>query len=535
MVSAMNAKTLRTQTITRVAVVFGILVLLNFVSVRLFGRFDLTRNDLFSLSDASKQLVRSLDDRLTVKAYFTEGLPAPHNNTRRVVLDELNEFKAYSRGNLQFEFISPEGEKGEQEAQQQGIAPVQAQVIKNDKLEVMRGYMGLVFLYEDKKEVIPVVQNTGTLEYDIASTIKRLTTKTRKKVAFLTGHGEPGLNELSKVQQVIGKQYTVTTVDVSKGKPVPTDISALIVMAPTSRLPETDKFQIDQYIMGGGKVAFLLNRIEANLQQQFGRPMEIGLDDMLATYGLKVNEDLVRDEQCANISIQQQQFGFNMVSQVPFPFIPLASDFSKSNIMVKDLQGVMLFFVSSIDTAGAAAKNLRADILMASSEQSGRQTGFFMFDPTHRYTREEFTKEFGESHIPLAAVVEGQFKSAFAGKPVPVDTAAGAIPPSGSPLEQSPETRVVLVGDGDFARDQYLGNRDNISFFANMVDYLVDDAGLITIRAKDVSLPPLEQVEDGTKKMIKYGDLILPPAIIAGYGLFRWRVRKLRRKAMESQ
>ena len=93
-----------------------------------------------------------------------------------------------------------------------------------------------------------------------------------------------------------------------------------------------------------------------------------------------------------------------------------------------------------------------------------------------------------------------------------------------------------MVGDGDFARDQFMGgSRDNLTFFANMVDYLVDDAGLITIRSKDVSLPPLEQVSDGTKKILKYASLIVPPVLVLLYGGLRWRMRKARKKALEMQ
>lgn len=524
----MTPKALKSQTLMRIAIILVILILLNIVSVRVFGRLDFTKNDLFTLSDASKELVGSLDDMVTVRAFFTEDLPAPYNNNRRAVLDELNEYKAYAKGNLQFEFIDPSGEKEEQDAQQQGVSPVQVQVVREDKFEVKRAYMGLVFLYEDKKEVLPVVQNTSTLEYDISSTIKRLTTRVRKKIGFLTGHGEPDLKGLSRAQQLLGKQYEITTVDVSKGKPVPSDIAVLIMMAPNTRFPETDKYQIDQYIMNGGRVAFLLNKVEANLQQRFGRENDINLEDMLGVYGLRINPDLVRDAQCANISIMQQQFGFNIQSQVPFPLLPLVSNFDKNNMMVKDLEGVVLFFGSSVDTVNLATKNLKGEILMRSSKESGRQTNVFVFDPLSQYTRADFT----EHEIPLAAIVWGQFKSAFADKPVPVDTSASAIAPSGNTITISQSTRVVLVGDGDFARDQYLGRADNLTLFANMVDYLVDDAGLITIRSKDVTTPPLEQVSDGAKKLIKYGNLVVPPVLILGYGFIRWRMRRARKKAM---
>jgi len=526
----MNTKSQKTQTLFRVGITLVILILLNIISVRIFGRLDVTKNNLFTLSDASKQFMRNLDDRVTIKAYFTEDLPSPYNMNRRSVLDQLNEYKAYSKGNLQFEFIDPSGENGEQDAQQQGIQPVQVQVVKEDKFEVKRAYMGMVILYEDKKEILPVVQNTSTLEYDITSTIKRLTSRTQKKIGFLSGHGEPELNELSRIQQLLSKQYQVTNVDVSKCKPVPTDVAALIVMAPNQRFPETDKYQIDQYLMSGGKIAFLINKVDANLQQRMGRATELNIDDLLENYGLRINPDLVRDSRCASVSIVQQQFGFNIQSQVPFPYLPMASEFSKDNMMVKDLQGLVLFFVSSIDTANLAAKHLQGEIFMRSSKESGRQTGFFMFDPLQRYQKEDFA----EKGIPLAAVVYGQFKSFFAGKEVPRDTSASADTLRSKTIETSPASRIVLVGDGDFARDQYLGNRDNLTFFANMVDYLVDDAGLITIRSKDVSMPPLEQVSDGTKKMLKYGNLIIPPLLILGYGLFRWRVRKARKKVLSA-
>ena len=137
----MNKRTLKSQNLLRAGLILIILVLLNIVSVRVFGRLDFTERSQFTLSPASRDLVGSLDDKITVKAYFTEDLPSPYNNNRRAVLDELNEFKAYSKGNLQYEFIDPSGEQGEKDAQQQGIAAVQVQVVNKDKFEAKRAYM----------------------------------------------------------------------------------------------------------------------------------------------------------------------------------------------------------------------------------------------------------------------------------------------------------------------------------------------------------------------------------------------------------
>jgi gliding-associated putative ABC transporter substrate-binding component GldG len=528
----MTKNTRKTQTLIRLGIVLAILILLNIVAVRWFGRIDMTGNKLFTLADASKHLMQSLDDKVTVKAYFTEDLPAPYNNHRRLLLDQLNEYRAYSRGNLQFEFIDPTGEKGEREAQEQGVGPVQVQVVKEDKFEVKRAYMGVVFLYEDRKEVIPVVQNPATLEYEISSTVKRLTDRNQKKIGFLSGQGSPDMREFSRIGELLRRQYQLVPVDVSRGTAVPPDIAALVVIAPTSAFSEPVKFQIDQYLMNGGKVAFLLNRVDANLQSQSGRPVDLNLDDMLAKYGLHLHTDLVRDMQCANVTIVQQQFGMNIQSQVPFPYLPVISGFNPDNAMVKGLQSVILFFASSIDTNGAGAQGLRAQVLASTSKQSGRQTEMFMINPLEQWTRDQFT----ENAIPLAALTEGSFTSLYAGRPAPTDTTPGSMPPTASPVAKSPDTRVVLVGDGDFARDQYTGgSRDNMTLFANMVDYLVDDAGLITIRSKEASFPPLDQVSDGTKKILKYGSLITPPLLVLAYGAFRWRMRKARKKALEMQ
>jgi gliding-associated putative ABC transporter substrate-binding component GldG len=508
----------KTQVLIQTLLVLAILVVLNFISVRLFGRIDLTDQKVYTLSEASKNLVRSLDDKVTIKAYFTEDLPAPYNNNRRATLDILNEYRAYAGGNLQFEFINPEGEKAEQEAREQGIPPVEVQVVEQDKFQVKRAYLGLVFLYEDRKEIMPVVQNLGSLEFDISSTIKRLTTRTKKRIGFTSGHQEPMLSSLNQANRIVMQQYEPVTVDLSK-EPIPNDLAALLVIAPQARFSDSAKYQLDQYLMRGGKIGFLLNKVNATLQTRFGQTVDLGLEEMLEQYGVRLNPDLIRDVQCANISVMQQIGPFPVQSQIPFPFIPHASNLDRANPIVKDLQGVMFHFVSSLDTVGIASKGLQAEILVRSSKQSGRQTGFFMIDPFHRYTRQELS----ESEIPMVLIVQGQFTSFFANRE-----------PKAA-ITRSPETRIIVVGDGDFMKDEMAGNRDNLTFFANIIDYLADDAGLIAIRSKNIALAPLEPVSDGTKQLLKWGNLIVPPLLVVGYGLIRWRRRVAFKRALEMQ
>ncbi|HVN49489.1 MAG TPA: GldG family protein, partial [Bacteroidota bacterium] len=305
----MNTK--KTQSLIRAAIVLGILIVLNFISVRLFTRIDLTKSGVYTLSDASKNLVRNLDDRLTIKAYFTENLPATYSNTRRQVLDMLNDYKAYAKGNLQFDFINPEGEKAERDAQETGVMPVQVQDIEKDQLVVKKAYLGIVLLYEDKKEVLPVIQNVGSFEYDLSSAIKRLTQHAKKRIGYTTGHGEAGMDAMKKVSGEMSKQYDLVPVDLSTSATViPQDLSALLVVAPESKFNDTAKCQIDQYLMHGGKIAFLLNTVKASLQQRMTQPVDLGLNDLLENYGVRVNSDLIRDAQCANITVMQQEGQF---------------------------------------------------------------------------------------------------------------------------------------------------------------------------------------------------------------------------------
>ena len=519
----MNTK--RNQAIIRGLLVLGILIVVNLISIRLFGRLDLTKQKVYTLSEASKKLVGSFDDKVTIRAFFTEDLPSPYNNNRREVLDILNEYRAYAGGNLQYEFINPEGEKGEQEAREQGIPLVDVQVVKEDRFEVKRAYLGLVMMYEDKKETLPVIQNLSSLEYDISSALKRLTTRNKKRIGYTLGHDETDLSTYKQVYQALTSQYDVTPVNLSSSFGIPADLAALLVIAPQKRFNDSSKYQIDQYLMRGGKIAFFLNKENATVQSQYAQPLDLNLDDQLAQYGTRINSDLIRDAQCASVSVVQQQAGFTMQSQIPFPYMPMASGFNKDNMIVKDLQNVVFYFASSLDTGLAASKGLRAQVLVRSSKRSGRQSGFIMIDAFHRYT----PNELAESGIPMAVVVEGSFKSLYDGKQLP----AGLVT-SSSPMMSSPETRMIVVGDGDFMRDDLTRNPGNLNFFANMVDYLADDAGLITIRSKNVAMPPLDQVSDGTKKMVKYGDLLLPPLAVIGYGLLRWRNRITRKRALEA-
>jgi gliding-associated putative ABC transporter substrate-binding component GldG len=522
----------RQQMIVRLVLVLGILVLLNILAIRFFTRIDLTADHIYTLSDASKNLVGSLDDRFTVKAYFSDELPPPYNNNRRYLQDQLDEYRAYANGNFQYELIDPgKNEEIEKEAQKYGIPPVQVQVLEQDKMQVKKGYMGLVFLYGDKTERIPVIQSTANLEYEISSTLKKMTAKELKKVGFLTGQGEPPLQQMSRLQEMLAKQYQVVPVSLGSGAAIPADITALVVVAPNAPFKSWEKFLLDQYLMHGGRVAFFLNKVDINLQGQMGRPLDLGLDDMLASYGARVNTDLVRDVSCAYVTVSQQA-GFMVIqNQVPFYYLPQASQFNEKSPIVKGLGSVVFYFASSVDTSLARAKGYTPNVLVQSSGRSGRQEGVFVVNPTEEPTADMFK----ESGIPLVATVEGLFVSAFGTKPVGADSSVrAAIDTTHKLIVSDRLTKIVVAGDGDFLQDQYSGGKpDNFVLASNLVDWLADDIGLSAIRTRESGAKPLGEVSDSNRNLIKGLSLVLPPLLVILAGIVRWRWRVMSRRRLE--
>ena len=524
-------KTGRQKTLN-LALLIAVVILVNVISMQFFRRFDLTGEGKYTLSDASKNLVRSLDDKFLVKAYYSEGIPAPYNNERRYLQDQLDEYRAYGGKNFQYEFIDPKSSPElEQEAQRYGIPPVQVQVLKEDKFQVENVYMGLVFLYGDKQERIPVVRSTSNLEYEISSAVKKLSAKELLKIGFLTGQGEPELDQFKRLQEILAKQYAVTRVDLTGGREVPRDISILVMAAPTRKFASWEKYLIDQFLMKGGRVAFFLNKVDISLQGQTGRPLDLGLDDMLASYGIRLNTDLVRDRSCAYVTVSQQA-GFMVIqNQIPFYYLPRASKFEESSPLVKGLNSVVLYFASSIDTSLARSKGLITNVLLRSSGESGRQENVFVVDPMTPVTKEMFA----EKGIPLVVTVEGSFVSSFANSPVVLDsTVTVPIDTIHRVLTGQKLSKIVVVGDGDFMQDQLSGgNADNFLLASNLVDWLADDIGLSQIRARNSGDRPLDEVSDRTRNMLKGANLALPPILVILVGVLRWRWRVAARKRIE--
>jgi gliding motility-associatede transport system auxiliary component len=483
-----------------------ILVVVNLIGLNLFGRVDLTDDGVYSLSDASKDLVQNLEDPVTVTAFFTANLPAPYGTNRRFLKDKLDDYRAYGSQNFQYKFVDPADHADQRaDAERMGIPAVQIQVIESDNVQLKNAYMGVVIEYAGDRETVPVLQDLSTLEYELTGAMRRLTRDRQPQVGFLTGHGEPAPGtDMQNLNRGLQRNYEVVTVT-AQGGSLSANPDALVVAAPADSLSLETQLALDAYIMGGGRLALLLNRVDADLQSGQAAARSVGLEPMLAAYGIGLRENLVMDKQSSPVTIQRQQGFFNVAQQIEYPFFPIATSFGKDNMMVSRLRDMMFYYVSEVDTSLALPTGVEREDLIFSSAQSAQQQGFFMIQPMGQ----AFPLEDGP--FVLGSAYTGSFPSAF------------------EQGQQSVSTRMVLVGDGDFVNESVVGaNQGNIAFALNMVDWLVQDDALLSIRAKSVAPRALSSVSDGMRPWIKYGSMLGPVFLVILFGLLRWRRRQTR-------
>ena len=485
----------------------GILILVNLIGLEFFLRADLTDEKVFSLSNFSKEVVRNLEDPVTITAFFTSDLPAQLALNERFLKDKLEDYRAYGGDNVQYRFVDPdEDEEIQSEAVRYGIQPIQVQVVEENSVQLKNAYMGVAIQYESKREVIPFLQEISRLEYDLTSAILRMTRESRPSVSFLSGNGEPNpMEDMQSFYEGLAKNYDVTTVEAS-ALSSPEKPEILLVVAPEDTIPQEDLEAIDTFLMEGGRAAFLINRVQADLQMGQAAEQNIGIETLIDPYGGGLTPNLIMDESSGVVTLPTRMGGFTIQQQIRYPLFPQVANFNPENMMVNRLPGLMFFFVSSIDTTIAPPPGVTREPLIYSSAQSGEQRGFFMLQPT------QTTASLSGGPYVLGVALTGTFPSAF------------------NPSRKSAPTRMVVVGDGDLFNESILGGSaaPHTLFGLNMVDWLIQDEALLTIRAKTLSARPLRETPDQAKTWVKYGNMALPLILVMVIGLVRWQRRKSR-------
>lgn len=517
-----------------VLILFGILALINFLSTRRFIRADLTEDKRYTISDATKNVLNTLDDIVTITAYFSTE-PAEVAQIRRNVRDVLDEYNAFSK-KLQIDFVNPTDfdDAKKQELQFQGIPEVQINVVKEDKAEIANVYMGIGIGYGGKEEVLPVVQSTANLEYELTSTILKVTTKVAKTVGFLTGHGELDINSPNSqgLRPLLDKtakgQYDIATVNLQNGEAVDDTVATLVIAGPKQPLTAREKYELDQFIMRGGRALFLVDAVLLQPNTLQATPLSTGLNDMLAHYGVTLGNNLLVERRFHDSARFQQ--GFMTVIQ-PYPYFVkiVKPNFSTEHSVTNQLEVLTLPWTSSVDAT--AKEGITATELAKTSEFGQSMQGYYNLMPNAPIPDGDMRP------YAVAVAVEGKFTSFYADKEIPPVAAAEETETVESATEErttiteSAQTQIVVVGTAQFLAQM---RPDGIDFFLNAVDWLTLGDALIGIRSHAITDRPLRETTEFEKSFYKYLSIVGIPLLVVIFGLLRYFLKRRAKRMVET-
>jgi gliding-associated putative ABC transporter substrate-binding component GldG len=499
----------RKQLISGFALIIGVLILVNILSDNYHLRLDFTADKSFTLSKATKNILKELKEPVTITAYFSEDVHPQIDQIRRDFKDMLIEYSNLSKHKLVYEFINPsEKEDLEQKAQQAGIQPRLVELHEKNQIKQQKAYFGAVVQMGERSEIIPIVQSGASMEYSLSAAIKKLSVANKPKIGLLQGHGEPGLNQIHQAYAELNILYDVEPVYLTDTAYTLNKYKTLAIIAPKDTLPAKHLAQLEKYLEEGGNVYIALNHVEGNFQNASGFVQNTGIENWLKTKGLTVEDNFVVDSNCGSVMVQQQQQGYTMQSQLQFPYLPVISKFA-DHPATKGLEAVIFQFASTVSFSNKSGYSFVP--LAFTSDKSGTQPTPVYFD---------INRKWGASDFPL--------------KNLPV---AGAL----SPNQGSKEGKIVIITDGNFAingegQQQQQLQPDNINLMVNCIDWLSDDTGLIDLRTKGITARLLDQIDDGTKTFLQYFNFFLPILLIIGYGIYRVNHnRNIRMKRMEAR
>lgn len=547
------------------------LVLLNVLSAFYYTRWDLTERHLHSLSNGTKRLLGSLEDVLTVRAYFSEDLPPPFNAHERAVRDLLDEYRANSHGKMRVEIIHPSGnEELEAQAEEDGVSKVPHAALEQDQAHEVLGYRGLAFLYRGETKSIPVLSRDADisgLEYEFTTTIRQVTGE-KRSIGFTAGHGEPGVVPppprqnpmepepdpgISYLNKIVDN-YNLRELSLKARRPDPEEIRGLVVVGPNEDFDETELYRIDQYLMQGGALAFFLNGV--NVEESYGELRASAnnterLFDLLRSYGVQVSNDVVMDVQTDRYvltkSVRTPLGNLPMSMPVPYPGWPHfgVEQIDEDHPILFRLPGLTLLWPSAVRVSRDVASNegLRARVLVRTTDQAWDQTDNFDIDPAHEDQQWMSVREEAHSRgtFPIVVELSGNFRSHWAGQSPPDGAdAAGEDEEAPEHLDESRAPgRILVVGDADFLQPVWVGSQrrprftqSNITFMMNTLDWLAEDEDLIEVRAKRLEDPSLPEMTDSKRELIKWGNILAWPTLFLLFGLLRWSMRKRAREQL---
>jgi len=552
------------QSLISTLIFIGIIVLLNIIAQFRFLRFDLTQDKRYTLGHATKELLNDLDDQVYIRIYLEGELPAGFRRLKESTKELLDEMRAVSGKRIDYEFIDPMKDISAKDEEgiynqliNEGLEPVNLEVVTKDNKTQKIIFPGAVVYYKGRSLPIKLLkQQIGVapdqvlhnsiigLEYDFVNTIKKLSESKRKKIAFIEGHGELNEKETWDIQKSLEEYYDVSRINLPIYKVGILDsLDLLIIAKPRSTFSELDKYKIDQFVVRGGKVLWLLEQLQAEIDSltETGSATSIAYDlnlnDMLFKYGIRINYNLVQDLQCHYIPVlidmgtPQQDFRPWLYYPLVFPIL--------NHPIVNNLNAIWFRFASSMDTVGNP--RIKKTPLLLSSE-----TSRLAYNPVqisildaHREPNPEL---FDKSFQMLSVLVEGSFPSIYKNRLSAETLKTGEY---GEFREQGKPTKMIFISDGDVIANQVSKIREqyfplgydrftnqtfgNKTFVLNAIDYLIDDSDILQLRSKQFKLRLLNSTKV-EKEKVKWQiiNLVLPVIFILLFGYIFTFIRKKR-------
>ena len=571
-------KNLKKNQLVSFIITLVLIVVINVIGSFVFTRFDLTAEKRYTLSETTKDALRQLDDYVYFKVYLEGDFPPGFKKLRRETKEMLDEFRAYSKY-IDYEFINPsegndraEIEEGYKLLYQAGLNPTNLIDQNPDgSTKQMIIWPGALVSYGNETEIAIDLLETQlgqsseeslnasmqNLEFRLLDAIKKVTRSKKPSIAFIEGHGELTENEVYDITQTLEQSYHVTRGEIA-GKVdalierhenpngqvnAAIKYDAIIIAKPTEPFDEKDKFLIDQYIMHGGKVLWLVEPVFATMdsltsqESTIGVDMDLNLDDMLFRYGVRLNRNLLLDMNCAALPIRTGQMaGQAQLEFYRWFYFPLVQAASK-HPLVRNMNAIKLDFVSSIDATTSDGNIVKTPLLKTSDYT--KISGAPVFITLAMLRQNPDKRMFPERGQNVAYLLKGNFPSLYANR-IPYTIEESTVMDF---MPESVPTAMIVVADGDIIRnqlevrtkkplplgyDQYTQNTyGNKAFIENAISYLVDGESLIEIRSREFKIRLLDP-DKKVRQRLRWQmvNVFVPTGLVIVLGLVMAAIRK---------
>lgn len=518
------------QTVTTALVIIAVLINIGGQYIR--GRVDFTKNNLYTLSQSSKSVLKKIPSEMKLEVFLSKEIPPELNIIVRDAKDLLQDMANNSNGKISLTYTDPTSdEQASERVKKLNIPPIQFNIVKQDEFQVKQGYFGLSLEYDGQNEVIPYINNTQGLELEIIKRIKKLTTTEKPRIAFISGHGEKNIfTDYKDLKSALDEIYTVEELPLDnktdnegsglitdkkikeKGTAIDSNITTLVIAGPKQKYATSTREEILSYIQNGGSALFLLDGVIVTPQLLTASANPFSGNSIINPLGVTINQDLILDLR----SNESVTFGGGQMNYIlPYPFW-IRAQANPEHSVTRDLKSIVIPWGSSL-TTNDPQDDKKITPLIQTTQFGYAQNEPFLINPQDKVNIDQNNLK---NHLLAVSVTLG--------------AASASDQNADSKNTETQQGRAVIVGDSDFLSGQFIQNSpQNITFALNAIDWLTQDESLIQIRSKNRIPDPLVFSTDAQKAAIKYFNTIGIPLLIILAAAIRLylRRRKIRKTA----